>query len=113
MSRFGIFTPSNDLFAAVFDAPGPWHRVLGIRANASSMSHEELDDSTELDSGEENDLAARYANLAGRPLISRRVRSTSQVWTSPRVLVRRRSRRSRSMPSRVDGRLPSVRLRLR
>lgn len=53
-------------FADVFDASGPWHRVRGIRANASSMSHEELDNSTELDRGDENDLAARYANLAGR-----------------------------------------------
>ena len=53
-------------FADVFDSPGPWHRVRGIRANASCMSHEELDNATELDRGDEADLAARYVELAER-----------------------------------------------
>ena len=47
---------------------GPWlERVLGIRANASSKSHAELDESTELDSGDPVALAAQYAAL--RPLL--------------------------------------------
>ena len=53
-------------FAEIFDAPGPWTRVRGIRANASRMSHEDLDNATELDRGDETDLAARYVDLAER-----------------------------------------------
>jgi homocysteine S-methyltransferase len=51
-------------FASVFAAPGPWDRVCGIRANASRMSHEELDSATELDRGDEVELAEGYAELA-------------------------------------------------
>lgn len=40
-------------------------RILGIRANASSKSHQELDDSTELDIGDPLDLGARYRSLRG------------------------------------------------
>jgi homocysteine S-methyltransferase len=32
--------------------PGPWHRVLGFRGNASRLSHAELDEATELDEGD-------------------------------------------------------------
>jgi homocysteine S-methyltransferase len=42
---------------------GPWERVLGIRANASSKSHAELDESTELDDGDPVELAADYVAL--------------------------------------------------
>ncbi|MAT05481.1 MAG: homocysteine S-methyltransferase [Acidimicrobiaceae bacterium] len=38
-------------------------RVKGIRANASALSHAELDEATELDRGDIADLAARYAEL--------------------------------------------------
>ena len=42
---------------------GPWERVLGIRANASSKSHAELDESEELDEGDPVALAADYVAL--------------------------------------------------
>ncbi|HET6546833.1 MAG TPA: homocysteine S-methyltransferase family protein [Solirubrobacter sp.] len=46
---------------------GPWlERVRGVRANASARSHAELDEATELDAGDPDDLAARYADLAER-----------------------------------------------
>jgi S-methylmethionine-dependent homocysteine/selenocysteine methylase len=49
-------------FAGVLD--GPWReRIRGIRANASTMSHEELDAATELDQGDPAELAAQYAEL--------------------------------------------------
>jgi homocysteine S-methyltransferase len=38
-------------------------RIRGIRANASTKSHAELDESDELDSGDPVDLAARYRAL--------------------------------------------------
>jgi S-methylmethionine-dependent homocysteine/selenocysteine methylase len=39
-------------------------RVAGIRANASTMSHAELDEAEELDDGDPDDLAVRYGQLA-------------------------------------------------
>jgi S-methylmethionine-dependent homocysteine/selenocysteine methylase len=39
-------------------------RVRGVRANASTCSHAELDEATELDEGDPIDLAARYAELS-------------------------------------------------
>ena len=39
-------------------------RIKGIRANASALSHAELDEATELDRGDIADLAARYAELS-------------------------------------------------
>lgn len=43
---------------------GPWlERVVGLRANASSLSHAELDAATELDPGDPDDLARRYRDL--------------------------------------------------
>ena len=38
-------------------------RVRGLRANASTKSHAELDASTELDIGDPHDLAQRYRGL--------------------------------------------------
>lgn len=38
-------------------------RIAGIRANASAKSHQELDESTELDIGDPCDLGARYRRL--------------------------------------------------
>lgn len=50
-------------FLHVFEHDGPWHRLRGIRANASTMSHEELDNAEELDRGDEQELAGAYAAL--------------------------------------------------
>ncbi len=38
-------------------------RLRGIRANASRLSHAELDEAEELDAGDPVDLAERYAEL--------------------------------------------------
>lgn len=45
------------------EGSGWQERVLGLRANASTMSHAELDEAEELDDGDPADLAARYAGL--------------------------------------------------
>ncbi len=50
-------------FVDVLDGPGPWHRIRGIRANASTMSHAELDNAEELDDGDPEDLAQRYVHI--------------------------------------------------
>lgn len=53
-------------FAQTLEAAGPWaKRVRGVRANASTKSHAELDDSSELDIGDPLDLAQRYRGLRG------------------------------------------------
>jgi S-methylmethionine-dependent homocysteine/selenocysteine methylase len=45
----------------------PWkERIRGLRANASTKSHAELDESEELDEGDPRDLGERYAALAGK-----------------------------------------------
>ena len=41
-------------------------RIRGLRANASTMSHAELDEAEELDDGDPVDLGARYAALRPR-----------------------------------------------
>jgi S-methylmethionine-dependent homocysteine/selenocysteine methylase len=54
-------------FADVLDEAGPWReRITGLRANASRMSHEELDAAGELDAGDPDELAARYVELRDR-----------------------------------------------
>jgi S-methylmethionine-dependent homocysteine/selenocysteine methylase len=40
-------------------------RIRGLRANASTRSHAELDEAEELDSGDPDDLARRYVALRG------------------------------------------------
>ena len=51
-------------FDAVLDPGAPWiSRLRGIRANASMLSHAELDEMEVLDAGDPADLAARYAAL--------------------------------------------------
>ena len=46
---------------------GPWtRRIHGLRANASTKSHAELDEAEELDIGDPDDLGARYAALHER-----------------------------------------------
>jgi S-methylmethionine-dependent homocysteine/selenocysteine methylase len=48
-------------------ADGGLERVLGLRANASSKSHAELDEAEELDRGDPNQLAGDYQSI--RPLL--------------------------------------------
>jgi S-methylmethionine-dependent homocysteine/selenocysteine methylase len=48
-------------------AEGGLERVVGLRANASTKSHAELDEAEELDQGDPGDLAERYRRL--RPLM--------------------------------------------
>jgi S-methylmethionine-dependent homocysteine/selenocysteine methylase len=53
-------------FADVLEG-GPWlERIGGLRANASTMSHAELDEATELDEGDPAQLAADYRSLCER-----------------------------------------------
>ena len=53
-------------FLATLDGPGPWHRILGIRANASTKSHAELDESEVLDDGDPAELAHGYLAIRER-----------------------------------------------
>jgi S-methylmethionine-dependent homocysteine/selenocysteine methylase len=46
---------------------GPWvERIRGLRANASTCSHEELDQAETLDEGDPHDLGTRYRALRAR-----------------------------------------------
>lgn len=77
-------------FADVLD--GDWvGRIHGLRANASTMSHAELDEAEELDDGDPADLGRLYASLAGSlPNLNvvggccgtdvRHVRAISEAW---------------------------------
>jgi S-methylmethionine-dependent homocysteine/selenocysteine methylase len=54
-------------FDDVLNGHEPWHdRVRGLRANASTKSHAELDEATELDVGDPADLGRRYAGLRAK-----------------------------------------------
>ena len=51
-------------FAGVLAAEQPWvQRIRGIRANASACSHEELDNATELDAGDPQELGRQFKDL--------------------------------------------------
>ncbi len=51
-------------FAGALQDGGAWlDRIGGVRANASTRSHAELDEATELDPGDPVDLGARYREL--------------------------------------------------
>jgi S-methylmethionine-dependent homocysteine/selenocysteine methylase len=64
ISHFMINCAHPTHFDAVLADGGSWaSRIRGIRANASTMSHAELDVATELDAGDQHDLAARYVEL--------------------------------------------------
>jgi len=55
-------------FEHVLDAQAPWlDRIRGLRANASRRSHAELDESTDLDDGNPDELGGQYRAL--RPLL--------------------------------------------
>ena len=54
-------------FAGALEQGAPWTgRIRGVRANASTCSHAELDAMTELDIGDPADLAARHKTLIER-----------------------------------------------
>jgi homocysteine S-methyltransferase len=54
-------------FVHVLDDAGAWlDRIHGVRANASTKSHAELDEAEKLDEGDPADLAARYRELRER-----------------------------------------------
>lgn len=54
-------------FQHVFDEGAPWHdRIRGVRANSSTRSHAELDEATELDTGNPEDLGNRHRTLRKR-----------------------------------------------
>jgi homocysteine S-methyltransferase len=54
-------------FRSVLGTGEPWEeRIRGLRANASRLSHAELDAAEELDAGDPAELGARFAELAGR-----------------------------------------------
>jgi S-methylmethionine-dependent homocysteine/selenocysteine methylase len=54
-------------FADVLRDEGAWReRVVGVRANASTKSHAELDASDELDAGDPDELARHYPRLRER-----------------------------------------------
>jgi S-methylmethionine-dependent homocysteine/selenocysteine methylase len=54
-------------FESVLETGAPWvERIRGLRANASTKSHAELDEATQLDEGDPADLGARYAALRSR-----------------------------------------------
>jgi len=51
-------------FESVVAEGGAWtQRIQGLRANASTMSHAELDEAEELDDGDPEDLGRRHAEL--------------------------------------------------
>jgi S-methylmethionine-dependent homocysteine/selenocysteine methylase len=81
-------------FDGVLESGEPWlERIRGLRANASTKSHAELDEATELDDGDPADLGARYAALARKlPQLNvlggycgtdhRHVREACEAWLS-------------------------------
>ena len=72
-------------FDGVLDGDGAWReRIRGLRANASTMSHAELDEATELDDGDPADLGARYAALAREAARAQRARRLLRHRPPPR-----------------------------
>lgn len=62
--HFGVNCAHPTHFAATVAQGGAWReRIRSLRANASTMSHEELDNAEELDEGDPADLGARHAEL--------------------------------------------------
>jgi S-methylmethionine-dependent homocysteine/selenocysteine methylase len=54
-------------FSSALEGEGPWRqRLAGVRANASAKSHAELDEATELDEGDPEELGAQIAALQDR-----------------------------------------------
>ena len=64
VAHFMINCAHSDHFTHVFDSQDPaLRRVRGIRANASRLSHAELDESTELDDGDPNEFGIQITAL--------------------------------------------------
>jgi homocysteine S-methyltransferase len=56
-------------FSSVVEGERPWKdRIRGLRANASKMSHAELNEAPELDAGDPEALGREYAQLKSHPL---------------------------------------------
>ena len=53
-------------FESLLEGGGWTDRIRGLRANASRMSHAELDEAEELDAGDPLELAERYVQLRER-----------------------------------------------
>lgn len=53
-------------FSQIFNGAAWEQRVRGLRANASRCSHQELNEATELDDGDPNELGRQYADLIAR-----------------------------------------------
>lgn len=63
-SYFMINCAHPDHFAKILDPNSKWtNRIKGIRANASTKSHAELDESETLDMGNKKELAKKYQDL--------------------------------------------------
>ena len=66
-------------FEDVLESGAPWvDRIRGLRANASTKSHAELDEATELDEGDPADLGERHAAL--RTQAAARERARRLLW---------------------------------
>lgn len=66
--RYPIYFMINCAHPSHFDqalaSGAPWlERIRGVRANASTKSHAELDEATTLDAGDPIDLGQRYRTL--------------------------------------------------
>jgi homocysteine S-methyltransferase len=87
-------------FAGALEPGSAWtDRIRGIRANASTSSHAELDEAETLDDGDPADLGRRYAHLAQLlPQVAvvggccgtdtRHVAAIARAWPDARVPVR-------------------------
>jgi len=61
---FMINCAHPDHFTPTLKAGGDWvQRIRAIRANASRMSHEELDNAEELDAGDPNEFGHQHSDL--------------------------------------------------
>jgi homocysteine S-methyltransferase len=72
VAYFGVNCAHPDHMAPAFEVGGPWlNRIGAVRANASRLSHAELDARDDLDVGDPTELAAGYAWLrAAVPAVS-------------------------------------------
>lgn len=93
-------------FAEVVRSDAPWlERVKGIRANASSLSHAELDEATELDRGDIVQWASLYAPTGGRWLLRHRPRARGRHHGGAvPLLIRPRAKAKRRPGWTVSGR---------
>ena len=69
--RYPVYYMINCAHPTHFDSElatdAPWRtRIRGLRANASTKSHAELDESVELDAGDPHALGLQYGQLLGR-----------------------------------------------